>query len=129
MVCPPREVMVSSNSLDSVSSSSPSLISKERNMKNWQEVVDLSGCKVEWDPHDDHKETPSGAKDIPSVECSSLEFGLLIIKLQHFGVGFVNNHYISMFCIITHTPLQQRTKVIKLYQKYGKHANQEIRTM
>jgi hypothetical protein len=80
-------------------------------------------------PHDDHKKTPSSAKDIPSVEFSSLEFELLIINLQHFGVGFVNNHYISMFCIITHTPLQQRTKVIKLYQKDGKNVNQEIQTM
>lgn len=156
MVCPPREVMLSSNSLESVSSSSPSLINKERNMKNWQEVVELSGCKVEWEdvnyakngegnqrnsiqratsvvdndfPHDGHKETPFSAKDIPSVECSSLEFRLLIIKLQHFGVGFVNNHYISVFCIITHTPLQQRTMVTKLYQKYGKNVNQEIQTM
>ena len=124
-------------------------------MKNWKEVVELSGCKVEWDvnyakngegnqpnsiqratstvdndfPHDVHKETPSSAKDIPSVECSSTEFRLLIIKLQRFGVGFVNNHDISMFCIITHTPLQQRTKVIELYQKYGKNVNQEIQTM
>ena len=107
MACPPREFMLSSNSLESVSSSS-SLISKERNMKNWQEVVELSGCKVEWEdvnyakigegnqqnsiqraisvvdndfPHDDHKETPSSAKDIPLVEFSSLEFRLLIIKL------------------------------------------------